>query len=324
MLRCFDKFIKSPPKFDPDFQVFLPFTAVLQIPMSYSNGLAILVNHKVNDEFRKIFAVWSSFLSSPESSSVLTEDKDGWLGPIAMERMPDFRDTFVCDPTKPHWGFDCWNHFFSRKLQTHARPVGSPHDSSIITSACESKVLRQSRNVKVRDQFWLKSQPYSLVHLLNDPLASSFVEGTIYQAFLCAFDYHRWHSPVDGTIVKTHLVEGTYFAGIPTNVPPSVEQEGFHEHQEFLAHVATRALIFIQADDDRIGPMCFIAVGMVEVSNCTITVQPAQRVRKGQEIGTFNFGGETHCSVFGPHVKLEFLNKVDDRAEVRSAIARVL
>ncbi len=32
----------------------------------------------------------------------------------------------------------------------------------------------------------------------NDPLVDKFVGGTIYQAFLSALSYHRWHAPVSG------------------------------------------------------------------------------------------------------------------------------
>ena len=48
--------------------------------------------------------------------------------------------------------------------------------------------------------------------LADDPLASQFDGGTIYRAFLSALSYHRWHSPVDGTIVKAYNIPGTYYA----------------------------------------------------------------------------------------------------------------
>ncbi|EAR55358.1 phosphatidylserine decarboxylase precursor [Photobacterium sp. SKA34] len=52
--------------------------------------------------------------------------------------------------------------------------------------------------------------------------------------------------------------------------------------------------------------MCFIAVGMAEVSSCEITVKEGQHLDKGDELGMFHFGGSTHCLVFGPDVKLAF------------------
>ncbi|KDQ10821.1 hypothetical protein BOTBODRAFT_115323 [Botryobasidium botryosum FD-172 SS1] len=324
MLLLFQKFMGEAPTFNTNFLVFLPFTAVMQWPMSMANGFTILINHRVNDQFRKIFAVWSKFLASSESAHVLNEGSTGWLSPEAMENMPNFVESFECDPTKPHWGFTSWDHFFARKLRPNARPVAHPDDDAVIVSACESKFLRKAFDVNTLDEFWLKGQPYSLVHMLNDPLASSFVGGTVYQAFLSPYYYHRWHSPVEGTVVKTQVVEGTYFAGVPTEHLPPEEDWAFQGQQSFLSQVATRALIFIQAKNPKIGLMCFIGIGMVEVSSCEITVNPGQVVKKGQEIGTFHFGGSTHCLVFGPQVKLEFLNSTSDVIPVRSAIARVV
>jgi len=52
--------------------------------------------------------------------------------------------------------------------------------------------------------------------------------------------------------------------------------------------------------------MCFIAVGMAEVSTCEITVEPGQYIKKGDEMGTFHFGGSTHCLVFRPETKVTF------------------
>ena len=45
---------------------------------------------------------------------------------------------------------------------------------------------------------------------------------------------------------------------------------------------------------------------MAEVSSCQITVYEGQRVRKGDQIGMFHYGGSTHCLVFRPGVKLQF------------------
>ena len=49
-----------------------------------------------------------------------------------------------------------------------------------------------------------------------------------------------------------------------------------------------------------------MAVGMVEISSCEITVYDGQTVKKGQEIGMFHFGGSTHCLIFRPGVNVDF------------------
>ena len=45
---------------------------------------------------------------------------------------------------------------------------------------------------------------------------------------------------------------------------------------------------------------------MAEVSSCEITVKVGDKVKKGQELGMFHFGGSTHCLIFGPQAKLNF------------------
>ena len=52
--------------------------------------------------------------------------------------------------------------------------------------------------------------------------------------------------------------------------------------------------------------MCFVAVGMSEVSSCDIGVQEGQRVEKGDEIGMFHYGGSSHCLLFRDDVNLDF------------------
>jgi phosphatidylserine decarboxylase len=70
--------------------------------------------------------------------------------------------------------------------------------------------------------------------------------------------------------------------------------------------MATRALVFIEADNPKIGLVCFVAVGMADVSTCDVRVYEGKHVKKGEELGMFHFGGSTYCLVFRPEVKLKF------------------
>lgn len=45
----------------------------------------------------------------------------------------------------------------------------------------------------------------------KEHIAHHFQGGTVYQAFLSALFYHRWHSPVDGTIEDVYGIDGTYY-----------------------------------------------------------------------------------------------------------------
>jgi phosphatidylserine decarboxylase len=158
--------------------------------------------------------------------------------------------------------------------------------------------------VQYRDRFWIKSQPYSIAHMLaNDTLAPLFAGATVYQAYLSPLCYHRWHSPVSGTVKKAYLAEGTYFAEAASH---GFDAAGPNDSQAYITELATRAVMFIEADNPDIGLMCFLAVGMAEVSTCEMTVYVGQHVNKGDPIGVFHYGGSTHCLIFRPEVRLEF------------------
>lgn len=305
MLELINAILVKAPEFNETGLVGFPINTILDWPMGTEGGFAAFLNEKVNRHLKHILLDWGIFLSSKDSCYVLNDDPlHGWFGEAAQKKMPDFEKDFVCDPTKPHHGFNSWDDFFTRVFRPGRRPVDSPDDPDIIVNACESAPYNLARNVKKHDRFWLKGQPYSLEHMLaGDSLAACFEGGTIYQAFLSALSYHRWHSPVSGRIVKTYVQPGTYYSETPYE---HFDPEAPNASQGFITEVATRAFIYIEADNPRIGLMCFMAVGMAEVSTCQITVYEGQEVEKGDQLGMFHFGGSTHCLIFRPDVRLEF------------------
>ena len=52
--------------------------------------------------------------------------------------------------------------------------------------------------------------------------------------------------------------------------------------------------------------MCFVAVGMAEVSGNEIIVKVGQHINKGDQLGIFHFGGSTHVLLFRPGVNVKF------------------
>jgi len=329
MLQVMNQIMVRAPEFNKTGLVGFPINAILDWPMGTPAGTAVFLNEKVNRQLKKILSHWSVFLGSTNSLYVLSDDPEsGWLGRDAQAAMPTFEEDFVCDPSKPYHGFTSWDDFFTRTFREGRRPVVSPEDGSVIANACESAPFRIAQNVQLTDQFWIKAQPYSLRHMMaNDPLADLFAGGTVYQAFLSALSYHRWHSPVSGTIVKTELVDGSYYAEA---LSEGYDPAGPNDSQAYITEVAARALIFIEADNPAIGLMCVMFVGMAEVSSNDITVYEGQHINKGDQLGMFHFGGSTHCLMFRPQVKLEFdmhgqkPGLESSNIPVRSRIATVL
>ena len=304
MLRLLNLAISMAPPYYSSELVGVPMAAIMLRPMLTPAGNNAFMNDKVHQAFKKVLNAWCVYLKSPDSKNVL-DTESGWLSEDAMYYMPDFKSLYMCNPNISHYGFESWDDFFVRKFQEGVRPIAYGED--VIANACESAPLVVRRDVQLRERFWIKDQPYSLGFMLaGDPLTDNYVGGTVYQAFLSQFNYHRWHSPVDGTIVKAYNVDGSYFA--------ECLREGYHSlsiaySQCYITSMATRCLIFIKADNPHIGTIVFVGIGMTEVSSCDITAFEGQKVKKGDEIGMFHYGGSSHCLVFEHGVDIHFVQE---------------
>ncbi|KOS17012.1 Phosphatidylserine decarboxylase proenzyme 3 [Escovopsis weberi] len=322
--------------------VGVPMCAIFDYPMGTASGHAAFLDPDVNKALKKILNEWGKFLQTPESAEVLEAHPEGWFGQtgvgdlLQVANAPystayQFEEVFVCDPAAPHYGFKSWDDFFTRMVHDRARPVAAPHDDSIVVNACESKAFNIEHDAKLRDVFFAKGQPYSILDMLaHDPLAEHFAGATVYQAFLSALSYHRWHAPVSGTVRRAFVREGTYFSeplfeGVGDPEIREIDTGGIHVAQGYLSALATRAIIFIEADSKDIGLMAFIGVGMDEVSTCDISVKEGQHVNKGDETGMFHFGGSSHCLLFRKGVDISGFPALGrtDNVPVRGQLAVV-
>lgn len=319
LLYKLNELLKHAPEYNPTRFAGTPLSEMLVWTMGTPAGFAAYRNEKINAMIKNYLIAWSEFLNSEKSLYVINDSKNGWKSKEAQVKLN--MNDYQHNPKDEYWGFKSWNDFFARKLVKGARPIAEPDNNKIIVSACDSTTYEISKNVQKYSKFWIKSQPYSLNDMLaNDELVDEFVNGDVYQAFLNPFNYHRWHSPVSGTIKKAFVKEGLYFSQADSEgVDPSAQEKS----QGYLVHVQTRALFFIKADDITIGLMCFMPVGMVEVSSCIINdnIKPGYHVKKGEELGYFQFGGSTHCLIFRPGAIKEFTAETDKFYKVGERIA---
>ncbi|KAK0211513.1 phosphatidylserine decarboxylase [Armillaria fumosa] len=351
LLYWMDIIVVAPPKFhiakDDEGNeigevIGVPLYLVFDLLSNTGAAYDLFRRQAFNTALKDLLDAWGAYLSDPnkDSNKTLTDEDEGWFSSIAIDSLEangrgKFNATYVCpDPDAVNRGFTTWDHFFTREIQPQARPVLFPEDKTLIHSACESTVYRIRTGVKAHDQFWLKEQPYSVYDMLyrDEVTAQSFVGGTVYQAFLSPQDYHRWRSPIDGTITRADVVPGTYYAVLPDagagacdpDLKPGDPHGAMIRSQAWLTRSSTRAIIYIQSDDPVIGLVVFIGVGMVEVSTCTVSVQIGQKVSPGDELGMFHFGGSSHALIFGPQVKVNFVDtvKVDEHILVNSIIAQ--
>ena len=164
LLRLVNEVLTMAPEYNEDAMVILPLGAILDWTMGTRAGFAAFRDGRVNAMLKKILGAWCEFLSSGDSRYVLNDSPSGWKGEAARRAVGI--EQYQHDPADEYWGFTSWNDFFTRRLADGARPVDSPDDDNVIVSACESTPYGLATGVQRQDQFWIKSQPYSLRDML--------------------------------------------------------------------------------------------------------------------------------------------------------------
>jgi len=300
-----NEIITTSPSFNATAQVGTPMNAFLAVSMGTEAGVALFHDTTFNLQFKKVLDTWNTFLKSGDSLDKLDIDdpeKEGsWISQAAWEA--GVWTQMECDPEQPGYGFDSWNSFFIRKFVPGARPFqGDPRTQ--IDIGCETTPWQYENDLSFETDFWIKDVNYSLLDLFagREQWARPFEGGQAYQGFLSATHYHRWNAPLDGTIVRSWVQPGTYFAQRPGQGEGEGTWEGT-ESQPYLGHVAARAIFIFE--HPLCGYVALICIGMVEVSTCVIEPQfivdegaEPVSITRGTEIGHFEFGGSTHMMIF--------------------------
>jgi phosphatidylserine decarboxylase len=124
----------------------------------------------------------------------------------------------------------------------------------------------------------------------------------VFQSYLSGAEYHRWHAPVDGVVRDAVVVDGLMFSNLVKDITGVASQA-------YYTAVNTRGLTFIEADDASIGVVCVMPVGITEISSMTLTAGAGDRVKKGDQLGYFSFGGSTVAALFEGRAIDRFLVK---------------
>lgn len=309
---------KTAPEWEADKakRNFFPMSALFTYMMMTEAGEAVFRNRKFNAALIDILKTWCAYLDSEASAHVLNEGENGWLSPLAY-KYNELQNFVIPDPDAPHWGWKSWNDFFHREIQSGKRPIAGEGDPLVITSPNDGTVYKTARNVALSTSFWIKGQPYSLHDMLNgDPMAPAFEGGDVFQSYLSGADYHRWHAPVSGKVVKAEVVEALMFSNLASQ-GNDIKGTG---SQGYYTAVNTRGLLFIEADHKPIGTVVVVPVGITEVSSIRHTVKVGDHVTKGQEIGRFSYGGSSLATVWMPGAINHFTAYTPDNPDASGAI----
>ncbi len=220
-----------------------------------------------------------------------------------------------------------FNQFFYREFNgvddkghTPLRPIAEPGNNNAICSPadCTYKMLYpideqgnvqgiggQATSVKFKNTHSI----FTVADLLQDEkLAKAFHGGTFVHYFLSPFDYHRFHSPIDGRVKESKAVQGKVFLDVVLtdggefDAPDS--SQGGYEFQQARG-------VFVVDGGDPIGLVAAIPIGMAQVSGVDMyTKLEGKPVKKGDEFGRFMFGGSDIILLFQKNPNL-YLWKTD-------------
>lgn len=245
----------------------------------------------------KYCKAWGNYLSSEESWNKEYEELM-----MAQEELGMTKGWYE-DPSNWH----SFNDFFSRKLKSpDQRPVVAPGDNSTVASPCDSEPqgvwqIDNDSYIVSSEKIAVKSRVFNSVRNLIDPdspYCDSFAGGTFYHAFLNVNDYHRYHFPLDGTIKEIRVIPGDDALGGTITWEPDLQQYVVDCSVPGWQSIETRGLVIL--DTETHGLVAVMPIGMSQVASVNFEpeLKVGSKVKKGDMLGYFLFGGSDFVLVF--------------------------
>jgi phosphatidylserine decarboxylase precursor len=205
-----------------------------------------------------------------------------------------------------------FNEFFTRYLKSPAmRPIADPDDDSIVVSFADSEpqgvwAIDSNSNLVIENGIPVKSASIrSIVKLIgNDSeYKDAFVNGTLTHSFLNVNDYHRYHFPLSGTVKEVRIIQGINPTGGKIWWDSVNGRYAFNPAANTgWQSVETRGCVILETED--FGLIALLPIGMAAVGSVNFekNVVPGARVKKGDMLGHFAFGGSDFIMIFQEQV----------------------
>ena len=184
--------------------------------------------------------------------------------------------------------YESFNDFFTRKLSNNSRPISYINNEKIAVSAADCR-LTVFDNIEESKKLWIKGKKFTLSKLIQDEdLANEFIGGSIASFRLSPQDYHHYHSPIDGVVESWKSIPGTYFGVNPFIINSDLD----------ILDMNARSIIVIRSSIW--GKILYIPIGAELVGSVQLTenVKNNGKIKKGEEIGLFSYGGSNVIIVF--------------------------
>ncbi|OBZ66242.1 Phosphatidylserine decarboxylase proenzyme 3 [Grifola frondosa] len=199
-----------------------------------------------------------------------------------------FHNLKVDEILEPLSSFKTFNEFFYRKLKPTARPIECLDDPYRLVSGADCRLMA-FETVNEATRLWIKGREFTVSRLLGEAYrfeAERYSGGALCIFRLAPQDYHRFHSPVDGTIGPMTYITGEYYTVNPQAIRTALDVYGENVRK------------IVPIDSPQFGRVMAVCIGAMMVGSIHTTVQEGEQVKRGQEFGYFAFGGSTIVVLF--------------------------
>ena len=160
---------------------------------------------------------------------------------------------------------DTLNDLFARKLTKRYTKPSSTNPDTLVSPA-----QAYVRKVNATETFHIKQVDYTLTTLLKQKKVPHSSHVFVFR--IAPNQYHRFHSPVSSTVAEMHHIKGAY-----TSVQLMGSLPVLQENERTVLKFKNGILL--------------VAVGATCVGSIRMTVEKGAKVRHGDELGFFEFGG---------------------------------
>ena len=185
---------------------------------------------------------------------------------------------------QPYRSFD---DFFTRRLRPGSRPIEaspfvSPSDGCLVAAG----------DVAASSDIVVKGRPYGVSDLCGSVEAGArYAQGEFAVIYLHPRDYHRVHSPVDGSITLVRAMPGDLY---PVNAIGERHVPGlFVRNQRVAFEIETDSLglvTVVMVGATIVGKISATVFGTDRISTGDHQLSPPASVARGDEIGVFHLG----------------------------------
>ena len=211
-----------------------------------------------------------------------------WYGnrmdsPESVDKINDFVETYNIDLSEvKKQTFTSFNDFFIRELKSNARKIDT--NKNVLISPADGKIFAY-QNIDKQD-FIVKGYKFNVQDFLNNnKLSINYKNGALIIVRLCPTDYHRFHFPVDGTILENKKIEGDLYSVSPIALRKKIEI--LCQNKREYTVIKTK----------NFGNIIMAEVGATMVGSIIQTYKN-QNIKKAEEKGYFKFGGSTIVLIF--------------------------